>query len=53
MRIGALPDGRANAPETSNTLLAHYPLASLFDTLKGDAYFQRVSGISLRREFSA
>jgi hypothetical protein len=24
MRLGALPNGRANAPETSNTLLPHY-----------------------------
>jgi hypothetical protein len=24
MQLGALPDGRANAPKTSNTLLAHH-----------------------------
>jgi len=24
MHLGAIPDGRANAPEISNTLLPHY-----------------------------
>ncbi len=33
MQLGALPDGRVNAPEIGNTLLLHYPNSESFQSI--------------------